>query len=174
MKPATLFFPLLLGAAVPAAHAHVDAVGSHGFVLTNTAVSTVSAPQLWEYLVNDVDQWWPGDHTWWEGTLTIDPQAGGCFCEKNDSNEALHMQVSYVQPPFLLRMTGGLGPLQQLGLHGTLNWQITPAEHGSHISLSYHVSGFYPQGFEKLADIVDKVQAGQLQALATYADRQQQ
>ena len=89
MKPATLFFPFLLGAAVPAAHAHVDAIGSHGFVLTNTAVSTASAPLLWEYLVNDVDQWWPEDHTWWEGTLSIDPRAGGCFCEKNDRQQTL-------------------------------------------------------------------------------------
>ena len=172
MRPATQLFALFLGTSAPASFAHVDAVGNQGFVLTNTTTSTVSAPQLWNLLINDVDQWWPKDHTWWEGTLTIDPQAGGCFCEKNGRNQALHMQVSYVQPPFLLRMTGGLGPLQQLGLQGALNWQITPAGAGSHISLSYHVSGFYPQGFEELASIVDKVQAAQLQALARYADQQ--
>ena len=62
------------------------------------------------------------DHTWWgrASRLSIDARAGGCFCEIAGKRQAQHMQVVFADPGKLLRMSGGLGPLQGMGLSGVL------------------------------------------------------
>ena len=56
--------------------------------------------------------------------MTIEAKAGGCFCEKSEEKEVLHMTVSYVEPNKEIRMVGGLGPLQMLGVHGGMSWKF--------------------------------------------------
>ena len=56
-----------------------------------------------------------------------------------------------------------------MGVHGALDWRISPGEHGgSRITLTYTVSGINPDGFAALAPIVDKVQGLQLGGLAAH------
>ena len=73
-----------------------------------------------------VDEWWVESHTWYGSreNLRIDARAGGCFCEISGDNQVLHMLVTYVQPGVELKMTGGLGPLQMMGLHGGMSWRF--------------------------------------------------
>jgi uncharacterized protein YndB with AHSA1/START domain len=115
----TLLFACL---AVPAASATVIDATPAGFTIENTRDVPVDAATAWNALVSDVDRWWPKDHSWWgkDSTLGIDPVAGGCFCERaaDGKRSALHMTISFVDPGKLLRMTGGLGPLQGMGLGG--------------------------------------------------------
>ena len=124
----------------------------------------------WEALVHEVDRWWPKDHTWWveESTLSIQPEAGGCFCELAGAREARHMTVAFVDPPKLLRMTGGLGPLQGIGLHGALDWRLEEVVEGTRITLRYQVGGYSPDDLSELAPIVDRVQGLQLGGLAEF------
>jgi hypothetical protein len=75
-----------------------------------------------------------------------------------------------VQPGKLLRLSGGLGPLQSLGVTGSLSWSFAAVAGGTKIEVSYSVGGFSPDGFETLAPVVDGVLRDQLQRLAAFAD----
>ena len=155
--------------ALPA-RAEVKDVSASGFTVENSAVVPLEASIAWQALVGSVDSWCPKDHTWWgrASRLSIDARAGGCFCEMAGERQAQHMQVVFVDPPRLLRMIGGLGPLQGMGLSGVLEWRMTAVEGGTRITLWYRAGGYAPDDLGKLAAVVDGVQALQLGGLADY------
>jgi hypothetical protein len=159
-----------LGALAPA-HAAVKDSSPAGFTLENHDEVPVSADVAWRALVNDVDQWWPSDHTWWGDArrLSIVAKPGGCFCERNGKQQAQHLVVTLVDPGRTLRLRGGLGPLQGMGLDGTLEFRLQPgSEGGTRITLWYRVGGYTPDDLSAFAPVVDRVQAGQLRALADF------
>ena len=160
----------LLMAQPPASAAVVDST-ANGFTIENTADVPADAMTTWKALVGDVGAWWPRDHTWWGAgsELTIEPRAGGCFCERNGAQQAQHMQVTFVDPGKLLRMTGGLGPLQGMGLNGVLEFRLAPgASGGTRITLFYRAGGYAPDDLKAFAPVVDQVQALQLGGLAKH------
>src|SRR5262245_9013265 len=75
----------LLVTLAAAAHAELKDVTPAGFTAENTVQVPADPATAWRALVEDVDRWWPKDHTWWgaESRLSIEPRAGGCFCERN-------------------------------------------------------------------------------------------
>jgi uncharacterized protein YndB with AHSA1/START domain len=151
-------------------HAEVKDASASGFTIENSAVVPVDASTAWQALVGSVDSWWPKDHTWWgrASRLSIDARAGGCFCEVIGDRQAQHMQVVFADPQRLLRMIGGLGPLQGMGLSGALEWRLTAVDGGTRITLWYRAGGYAPDDLGKLAHAVDSVQALQLGGLANY------
>jgi hypothetical protein len=157
----------MIAAPVPGA---VKSSTPAGFLIENSEVVAVDAATAWRALVEEVDRWWPRDHTWWgeASKLTIEPRAGGCFCEIAGERQAHHMAIAFVDPPRVLRMTGGLGPLQGMGLHGALEWKFEPVEGGTRITLRYQAGGYSPDDLAKFAPVVDQVQGIQLGGLAGY------
>lgn len=160
---------VLVMLAAPVAAEVKDATAA-GFTVENVRTVAVDPQTTWNALVGDIDRWWPKDHSWWGSAskLSIDPRAGGCFCEEAGAQQAQHMQVSFVDPGKLLRMSGGLGPLQGMGLDGTLEFRLAPEGEGTRITLWYRVGGYAPDDLAKLAPVVDKVQAMQLAGLADF------
>lgn len=150
--------------------AEVKHISDYGFIIENRVQVPSSQKMTWKALVNDVGKWWPADHSWFgeAGNFSIEAKAGGCFCEIYADNQVQHMQIEVVQPPSLLRMTGGLGPLQSMGLYGALDWKLNQTDSGTEIVLTYKVHGLNPDGFKKLAPIVDHVQGLQLGGLGDY------
>jgi len=163
---------LLTFFSVTNVHAEVLFVAETGFIVKNKIIVKTNKEKTWNIFINQVDQWWPSDHTWWGevGALTIDSFAGGCFCEKYNNKSAEHMRVTFIEPKVLMRMTGGLGPLQGMGMYGALDWEFTGNEQGTIVTMTYKVNGINPSGFADLAPIVDKVQAIQLEGLANFLD----
>lgn len=162
---ATLLSLLLVAPALAAVRDSTPA----GFTVENQVEVAADADEAWSVLVQQVDRWWPRDHTWWghEGRLSIEPRAGGCFCEVAQGRQARHLEVVFVEPGTLLRMTGGLGPLQGMGLHGVLEFRLAPREGGgTRITLWYRAGGYTPDDLSAFAPVVDKVQALQLGGLA--------
>lgn len=151
-------------------NAEVIQASSQGFSITNVSVSKAPAAHVYANLVNKVDNWWPKDHSWWRGQLSIDNKAGGCFCEIQGTNSAIHMQVSFVAPNKKIIMLGGLGPLQEMGMTGALTWQFEAIEEGSRVTLTYHVNGTIDANPLSLAEAVDNVQQSQLGSLITFSD----
>lgn len=173
LKTKLLF--LLAGALICAnAQAEVLSQSENGFVLENQ-IETKSPPmQAWLALINDVRQWWPADHSWFgkAENFSIEAKAGGCFCEINGDQQVQHMYVVHSNPGRLLRMMGGLGPLQGMGLSGPLDWIFEAIDGGgTRIRLRYHVSGYSPQPLGDFINVVDKVQAVQLGSLGTYLNK---
>jgi hypothetical protein len=165
---------VLLGGLDPVAQAKVISSGPNGFLIENSAVVPVDATTAWKALVNDVGQWWPSDHTWFGRSehLRIDARAGGCFCEIDGERQVLHMTIGFVHPGHLLRMLGGLGPLQGMGMYGALDWTFDSAEKGTRITLRYQAGGYVPKDLDELVPVVDQVQAQQLDGLVRFLSEQ--
>ncbi len=100
--------------------------------------------------------------------LSISEKVGGCFCELNGARQAWHMTVTFVDPGRLMRMTGGLGPLQGMGMDGALEWRFVAENGGTRITLWYRAGGYTPDDLASFVPVVDKVQALQLGGLAEY------
>ena len=85
------------------------------------------------------------------------------------------MAVTFVEPGKLLRMTGGLGPLQGMGLHGALEFRLEPVEGeaapSTRITMYYRAGGYSPDDLSAFAPVVDQVQARQLGGLAEHLRR---
>lgn len=159
-------------AALPGiAHAEVKDAGQDGFTIENAGWAPVDRAAAWKTLVDEVGLWWPADHTWGgdAGRLSIDARAGGCFCEIDGQRQAEHLRVVFAEPGTLLRMSGGLGPLQGLGVHGVLEFRLTAAQRdgrdGTRVVLYYRAGGYGPEDLAAFAPIVDRVQAQQLGGL---------
>ena len=156
----------LLLAAAPAA-AEVKSSSAAGCEVQNKAIVAASPTDAYAALAR-IGEWWNPEHSY-SGkaeSLSLDPRAGGCFCEKLDGGGTIeHLRVVYAQPGQMLRLQGGLGPLQAQAAAGTLTWMLKPAANGTEISQTYVVGGYIAGGAEKLAPIVDRVLAEQLRRL---------
>jgi len=161
---------LLSALALPAGAEVLDR-SERGFTVENSVSVPVDALTAWGALTQDVGRWWPADHTWTgkAQNLSIDARAGGCFCEIDGAHQSQHMTVTYTEPGKLLRMVGGLGPLQGMGLSGTLEWRLTANDNGGTlITLWYRAGGYTPDDLSKLVPVIDRVQALQLGGLGDY------
>ena len=156
---------LLLAAS--AASAEVT-IGEHGFTTVNGATVAASPDEVWTALI-DPARYWNPEHSWYgdAANFSLDPVAGGCFCEIDGERSAEHMRVVAVDPGSLLRLAGALGPLQREGLSGGMTWQLEPVEEGTRITLRYVVGG-HSQAFpiDTIAPAVDGVLREQLERLA--------
>ena len=143
-------------------------VSPAGFVIRHDITIAAPPARVYSALVQEVGSWWNPSHSFTGDAknLSIDARPGGCFCEKYPNGGGVeHMRIVHVAPDRLLRMAGGLGPLQAYGLAGSLGWRLSADGSGTKLELSYTVGGFMPDGFEKIAPAVDRVlgeQAGRL------------
>jgi len=80
------------------------------------------------------------------------------------------MTVVFASPGKSLRLAGGLGPLQPMGVAGSMSWTFTPSEKGTSLQLSYVIGGYNPGGFKQLAPGVDAVLKIQLDRYKKYAE----
>lgn len=173
MKVVYVFILLVTGLAQ--ASAEVQTIAETGFILENKIQVSADVDTTWRAFVEEVDNWWPKDHSYWldQGTFSIEAEAGGCFCEHaSGGRSAEHMHVSFVDPGKTLRMTGGLGPLQGMGMYGALSFVFTEITGGTEVTMTYWVNGINPDGFEQLAPIVDSVQGLQIGGLKSFLEDQ--
>lgn len=154
--------------AAPAAAEVVEAA-PNGFQVKGTVEIAAPRERVWEALI-EPGRWWSSSHSWSgdAANLTLEPQAGGCFCERWAGGEAMHMSVSFVQPDAALHLWGALGPLSREGAAGGLLFKLEPKGDGTALTWSYTVGGFAKGGLAKWAPLVDGVlreQVGRLEAL---------
>jgi len=180
----TILAPALLAALALtplAANAEVAQQSDAGFVIKHSAEAAADPQTVWKTLIAPA-KWWSSDHTWSKNAdnLYLDAQATGCFCEKLPKPEGApadqrmgsveHMHIIFADPQRgVLRMVGGLGPLQGEAVHGTLTVQLTKTETGTKIDFEYVVGGYMRFKTEEIAPAVDGVLGQQLAGLAKAA-----
>lgn len=146
-----------------------------GFGIEHARTVPLAPAEAWTAFVDEVGQWWNGDHTWFgdASALSIDAQAGGCFCERGADGSVTHLDVGMARPGHTLRLLGGLGPLQELGVAGamSIDFEGEGEGRGTRLRLVYRVSGYTPGGLEAWAGPVDGVLAEQLDRFAVHARR---
>lgn len=154
--------------ALPAG-AEVKEASDAGFTVNQVQTIAASPDKVWAALVTP-GRWWSSAHSWSGDAknLSIDPRAGGCFCERWAGGEAEHARVVQAVKGKLLRLSGALGPLQGEALTGTLSFTLAPEGAGTKISVDYVVGGHARFGLRDVAPAVDGVlgeQVGRLAAL---------
>ena len=146
---------------------------ANGFTVKLTLSVQASPDDLYRRLVRNVGDWWEGAHTF-SGkprNLSIDDKPGGCFCEKLDSGGGVrHMQVLYADPGKRLVLSGALGPLQTMAATGTMTIELTHADGGTKLDVTYAVAGYFPAGMNTFAAPVDRVLTTQFTRLKNYAE----
>jgi hypothetical protein len=123
----------------------------------------------------DVGKWWDKAHTYSgdAANLTLDAKANGCFCEKLPGGGVRHMVVEYIEAGKMLRMSGALGPLQELAVTGVLTVKLVEAKGKTTLELTYKVGGYVPSGLTTYAKPVDAMLDAQVQRLKKYAEGRQ-
>lgn len=161
--PLVLALAMLTGTASPSLAKVVDSA-ENGFTVQHSVTVDASPAKAYQALVN-VAAWWHPDHTWSgdSNKLSLEPKAGGCFCERlNGQGSVQHLEVVYADPGKLLRLRGGLGPLQSMGVTGSMSFDFSENAGSTMVTLTYQVGGYYPQGLNTLADVVNEVLSMQL------------
>lgn len=180
MRTALAVLALATLTAAPA-HAEITAQSDNGFAVRHVVTVAVD-PDAAFAMLRTPAKWWDKDHTWTgiADNLYMDAQAGGCFCELIP-NEATtesgapqrtlrgsvqHMQMLYVDPGKMLRLSGALGPLQGEAVTGTMTISMAPIKGGTRLTFEYVVGGFMRMPQEAVAGAVDGVIGAQASRLA--------
>ena len=169
----TLATALFLGALSFAAVADVVEATPGGFLVRFEVNVTAPPDKAYATMTGEIGNWWNMDHSYSRDgkNMTIDARPGGCFCEKLANGGGVqHMSVVFASPGTTLRMLGGLGPLQETGVAGSMTWRFVAAPPGTKIELSYSVGGYFQGGLDKVAAPVNSVIGEQLIRLKSYID----
>jgi uncharacterized protein YndB with AHSA1/START domain len=164
---------LFCGAVCSMTRGEVADSAPNGFTIKITQTIHSSREEVYRRLIQ-VGNWWNSAHTYSGDAhnLSIEEKAGGCFCETlKDGGSAQHMTVLLVRPGQLLRMGGGLGPLQGIASAGSMTIELSPIEGGTQMKIVYSVAGYLPGGMAAWADPVDSVLTEQFTRLKNYAER---
>ncbi|HEY0052597.1 MAG TPA: ATPase, partial [Caulobacteraceae bacterium] len=118
--------------------------------------------------------WWESSHSWFGDArrMTIEPRAGGCFCETGaEGAAARHATVFLFIPRDRLVLRGPLGPLQGMGVEGALTVNLADAAAGATtVEMTYAVGGWAPGGLAGLAGPVDGVLGHQFDRLKAFVE----
>ena len=160
----------LSAAAAAPATAEILSADEYGFTL-GISIETGLSPDAAFVALSRVEAWWDPDHTYSlnSANLSLEMTAGGCFCENWEGGSIMHATVAQIRGRRHMRWTGGLGPLQDLGVSQVHDWTVEPFGQGSRITYDTRVSGNPSDDLASLAPIVETVMAGQLARLAAYS-----
>ncbi len=150
--------------------AEVVSASPSGFVSQHTLLLDAEPTQAYEALTAKIHEWWDAEHSYSgkSSNFSLEAKAGGCFCEKLSDGEVEHMRVIFADAGRLLRMQGGLGPLQGYAVTGSMTFEFVATDEGSELRYVYVVGGYLPEGLDNWASAVDLVQLGQLKRLQAF------
>lgn len=181
MRKTWLIAAALAGSLLPGAGpagADVAAQSDSGFIVSLSAETPASKDVVWKMLIAPA-KWWAAEHTWSgdAANLYIDSQATGCFCEKlprpadapddQRMGSVEHMHIVFADPQRgMLRMKGGLGPLQGEPVDAVWTIELKPGpDGGTAIVWDYAVGGLVRMKGGDIAPAVDQVLSQQLARL---------
>jgi len=164
---------LICSAFPGASRADVADSSASGFTIKITLYVKAVPADVYNKMIKNVGDWWDSNHTFSGNShnLYIEERPMGCFCEKLPNQGAVrHMEVIFLQPGKLIRMSGALGPLQSLAVSAVGTFTLSPTHEGTRLDLTYVVGGYSPQGLNSIAPLADGVLTTQLQRLQRYIE----
>ena len=160
---------LMISTASPAA---VSDVGANGFEIAITA-HIAATPEAVYVALTAPRLWWNPAHTYSHdaANLSLDPHAGGCFCETlTDGGSVQHATVAFVMPNRTLRLRGPLGPFQSQGIASALTITLKPVNGGTDLSLTDSFGGYMKGGFANWPKAADAMLSDLVARLKAYAE----
>jgi uncharacterized protein YndB with AHSA1/START domain len=155
------------------ARADVASTSPSGFLISAEAEVAASPDKVWRDLKH-IERWWSSAHTYSGDAshLRLDARAGGCWCERWDGQSVEHARVVLVmehEGVRTLRVVGGLGPLQDMGVSGVLTFTVAPHADGAKLTMTYRVAGDAGLRLDQIAAPVDGVLMEQFGRLTRYS-----
>jgi Polyketide cyclase / dehydrase and lipid transport len=161
---------LTLAGLATAAHAEVTDKSATGFEVVEKAAIAAPAAKVWAALMQP-DRWWSSQHSWSGDAKNLYFDPSGCFCERLKHGAVRHMTVVYNDGGTVLRLNGGLGPMQLTGASGNLSFVLKETGGKTALTVTYDVGGYAKGGLsETLAGPVDFVLGEQVKRLAKYVE----
>jgi uncharacterized protein YndB with AHSA1/START domain len=145
--------------ATTAANATVTEKSATGFSVAISTTVPGKPADAYAAFVN-VGSWWSSDHSYSGDAknFTMDVRPGGCWCETlADGGFVRHADVIYASPGKKLVFSGARGPLQTMGVIGTMSVMFSESGESTTVTLGYSVGGHDPDNFEKWASASDGV-----------------
>jgi uncharacterized protein YndB with AHSA1/START domain len=136
----------------------VDASAS-GFTVKET-VNIQAPPQDVYARIFRVGDWWSSAHSYSHDAhnLSLEEKVGGCFCEKFPAGGGVKfMEVVDLTPGKTIVLHGALGPLHLIAATGSMQIQLTAADGGTKLEVTYAVAGYQATGMTTWAAPVDGV-----------------
>ncbi|WP_395644854.1 SRPBCC domain-containing protein [Terricaulis sp.] len=166
-----------LAALAVAGPARAELVSATPATFLVRAEADVSAAPSQAYVaITQPRRWWSSAHTYSgdAANLRLTPRAGGCWCETWDHGQSVeHMRVVAViehEGVRTIRLAGGLGPLQEMGVNAVMTLTVTPREGGSKVTMTYRVAGEPGLALDQVAAPVDAVLMEQFGRLTRLLD----
>jgi uncharacterized protein YndB with AHSA1/START domain len=153
------------------AHAEVVDATPGGFEVKRTLTINAPPAKVYGALIAPAG-WWNHTFSGDPRNLYIEPKANGCWCERlpKSKGRVAHMRVIYVEPGSLIRLQGGLGPMQQTGAMGNLTWSVAAKGGATEVTWTYDVGGYMKGGLAPMAGAVDGVFAEQMGRLKSLVE----
>jgi uncharacterized protein YndB with AHSA1/START domain len=135
---------MLAVAMACAAHAEIKAAAPDALVFQFKGEIPLPREAAWTRVLA-IGSWWNDGHTYSgkAANMSIDPVAGGCWCETWPGGGVEHGRVIAMVRDELLRMQTALGPLQDTGVNAAMT--ITLADGATPgttvVTLDYRVVG---------------------------------
>jgi hypothetical protein len=136
---------LAVAAGAPVAWADIVSASPSTFVLHAQRTISAQPERVWNSLVQ-VGRWWDPEHSYSRDGrfMSLDPRAGGCWCERWRGGSVEHGRVILVMNQDgmrTLRIAAPLGPLQGMAVNAILTFTVTADTAGAKIDMTYRVSG---------------------------------
>lgn len=145
-----------------------------GFKIQISEEAAATPQQVYRALTEGISKWWDKSHTYSgdASNLYLEAEPKGWFGEKLPQGGFVrHLEVVYVAPGKSIRLLGGLGPLQGMGVNGAMTIELVgQGNDKTEIRLLYIVHGFDPNGLEPIAEPVNRVLTEQLQNLKAFVE----
>ena len=170
----TTFTTLALASSVlvSVGNGEVIATGENGMQIRIVRRVAKPSTEVYDSIVGKIGKWWSSGHTWSgdASNLSIDLQRAAMIEALPEGGFCRHLEVVFHQPGKTLRLRGGLGPLQEMGLNGALTINTSAKDDGTEVVLIYNISGFSPGGFAPLGPLVDGVLTEQVDRLVRFCE----
>ncbi len=156
---------------IPATHAKLISQSATGFMVTHEVDLEIALQAAYDAFVK-IGQWWNDAHSYSGAAknISIEPKAGGCWCEALPNGGSVqHMTVVQANPGAMMVFSGGLGPLQFMGVAGSMKVTFKAQAKGTHVSVIYAVGGFDTGNFVEISKGVDAVLGEQIKRYGVFA-----
>jgi hypothetical protein len=164
---------MLMAAMAAPALGEVKAAAADGLVFQFKGQIAMPRDAAWARVLA-IGSWWSDAHTY-SGkavNMSIDPVAGGCWCEMWAGGEVEHGRIILMMRNEMLRFQTALGPLQGTGVNAAMTITLTdgPTPETTRVTMDYSVVGSSLSGLAAMAPPVDGVLQEQFNRLIKPAD----
>jgi hypothetical protein len=150
------------------AHAKVESQSATGFVVAHEAEIAVNTQAAYDAFLR-IGSWWSSDHSFSGDAQNISIE-DGCWCERLPGGGFVrHMTLIHAAPGARLVFSGGLGPLQSMGVAGSLSVRFAAKGDKTQVTFRYAVGGYDAGDFAAIAKGVDGVLGAQFTRYVAYA-----